>query len=475
MAVNEETVSHVRAMSGNYPAGFVTDIEMDVAPKGLNEDVVHFISEKKGEPAWLLEKRLQAFRHWQGMDEPRWGKLSFPDLDYQDAYYYAAPKSVNDPKLRDVYNTLGVPEEKADAKSGIIVDRVFDSVSVRPGNYERLDELGIIFCPMSEAVRRYPDLVRKYLGSVVPYTDNKHAALNAAVFSDGSFAYIPPGVTSPFDLSTYFRINAGKTGQFERTLVIADKGSKVTYVEGCTAAKRPETQMHMAVVELIAHESAQIDYATAQNWYSGDAQGQGGIYNFVTKRGLCEGDNSRISWLQIETGSAITWKYPGCILKGNGSKGEFYSIAITKGRQQADTGSKMIHLGRNTTSRIVAKTVSADFSNATYRGKVRIGSKADRARNFTQCDSLLIGDKSGAHTIPYIECKNRTATLEHEATTGRIGRDQLFYCMQRGMPEEEAVALIVQGFCAPIIEKMPREFRFEQEKIFQLKLTGGVG
>ncbi len=478
-----ETIEKVAGLS-KYEAGFVTDIESDKAPKGLNEDIVRLISKKKGEPEWLLDWRLKAYKHWQTMPEPDWAKLNYPGFDYQDAYYYAAPKSLADkpksldevdPKLLETYKKLGIPLKEQAMLAGVAVDVVFDSVSVATTFKGKLKEAGVIFCAISEAVRDYPELVRKYLGSVVPFTDNKHACLNSAVFSDGSFVYVPPGVRCPMELSTYFRINEMNTGQFERTLIIADKGAYVSYLEGCTAPMRDENQMHAAVVELIAHEDAEIKYSTVQNWYPGDEEGKGGIYNFVTKRGLCEGANSKISWTQVETGSAITWKYPSCILKGDNSQGEFYSVAITNGYQQADTGTKMIHMGKNTKSRIIAKTISAGKSDSTYRGLVRVLGGAEGARNFTQCDSLLIGDQCGAHTVPYIESKNKTAKLEHEATTSKISEDQLFYCQQRGLNAEEATALIVNGFCREVMQNLPMEFAVEAQKLVAISLEGSVG
>ncbi len=482
-SITQETIDQVEALGGKYDAGFVTDIESEKAPKGLNEDTVRFISAKKGEPEWLLEWRLKAFRHWQTMPEPKWGKLDFPEFDYQDAYYYASPLTKNkpksldevDPKLLETYEKLGIPLREQEMLAGVAVDVVFDSVSVATTFRKQLAEKGIIFCSISDAIKEHPELVKKYLGSVVPYHDNKHACLNSAVFTDGSFVYIPPGVKCPMELSTYFRINEMNTGQFERTLIIADKGSYVSYLEGCTAPMRDENQLHAAVVELITHDDAEIKYSTVQNWYPGDENGKGGIYNFVTKRGMCEGKNSKISWTQVETGSAITWKYPSCILKGDNSQGEFYSVAITSNYQQADTGTKMIHIGRNTKSRIIAKTISAGKSDSTYRGQVKIMPKAVNARNFTQCDSLLIGDQCGAHTVPYIETRNATAQLEHEATTSKIGDDQLFYCQQRGLDEEAAVALIVNGFCKEVLQNLPMEFAVEAQKLVAISLEGSVG
>ena len=483
-SITKETIRQVEALSGKYEAGFVTDIESDKAPKGLSEDTVRFISAKKEEPEWLLEWRLKAFRHWQTMPEPKWAKVDFPAIDYQDAYYYSAPKSMADrpksldevdPRLLETYEKLGIPLRERELLAGVAVDAVFDSVSVATTFRGKLKEVGVIFCSISEAVREHPELVKKYLGSVVPYADNKHACLNSAVFTDGSFVYIPPGVRCPMELSTYFRINELNTGQFERTLIVADKGSFVSYLEGCTAPMRDTRQLHAAVVELITHDDATIKYSTIQNWYPGDENGKGGIYNFVTKRGLCEGRNSRISWTQVETGSAITWKYPSCILKGDNSQGEFYSVAITNGAQQADTGTKMIHLGKNTRSRIISKGISAGKAQNTYRGLVKIMPKAEGARNFTQCDSLLIGDNCGAHTVPYIESRNKTAHLEHEATTSKISEDQMFYCTQRGLSEEEAVALIVNGFAREVLQHLPMEFAVEAQKLVSISLEGSVG
>ena len=467
-----------------YKYGFVTDIESEVAPKGLSEEVIRFISAKKGDPDWLLEWRLKAYRMWLTQTEPTWARLSHPPIDYQDSYYYSAPKKKTDgpksldevdPKLLETYEKLGVPLRERAALAGVAVDAVFDSVSVATTYKGKLEEYGIIFTSMSEAVRKHPDLVRQYLGSVVPYSDNYFATLNSAVFTDGSFVYIPPGVSCPMELSTYFRINAEKTGQFERTLIIADKGSYVSYLEGCTAPMRDENQLHAAVVELVALDDAEIKYSTVQNWYPGDAEGKGGIYNFVTKRGACRGRASHISWTQVETGSAITWKYPSCILQGDDSVGEFYSVAITSNRQQADTGTKMIHIGRNTRSRIVSKGISAGHADNTYRGLVRIQPKAEGARNHTQCDSLLIGDQCGAHTTPYIESRNPSARVEHEASTSRISEDQLFYARQRGLSEEEAVALIVNGFCREVLQQLPMEFAVEAQKLVAISLEGSVG
>jgi Fe-S cluster assembly protein SufB len=476
-----ETIQKVETLAQKYDAGFVTDIESDKAPIGLSEDTVRFISAKKNEPEWLLEWRLKAFRHWQTMPEPTWGKLEIPPFDYQKAYYYAAPKpKLNsmdevDPELLATFEKLGVPLGERARLANVAVDAVFDSVSVATTFREKLKDVGVIFCSISEAIKEHPELVKKYMGSVVPYHDNKHACLNSAVFTDGSFVYIPPGVKCPMELSTYFRINELNTGQFERTLIIADKNAYVSYLEGCTAPMRDENQLHAAVVELIAHEEAEIKYSTVQNWYPGDENGKGGIFNFVTKRGLCEGRASKISWTQVETGSAITWKYPSCILKGDDSQGEFYSVAITNGRQQADTGTKMIHMGRNTKSRIVSKGIAAGKSDNTYRGLVRIMAGAEGARNFTQCDSLLVGDQCGAHTVPYIESKNPLAKLEHEATTSKISEDQLFYCQQRGLSAEEATALIVNGFCKEVLQHLPMEFAVEAQKLVAISLEGSVG
>ena len=487
--ITADTIAQVKNLE-SYEAGFETDIEMDYAPKGLNEDIIRLISEKKGEPEWLLDWRLKAYAHWQKMPEPDWAKVDFPPIDYQDAYYYAAPKNQDkpksldevDPKLLETYEKLGIPLKEQEILAGVegtenavAVDAVFDSVSVATTFRKNLEEAGVIFCSISEAVKDHPELVKKYLGSVVPYADNKHACLNSAVFTDGSFVYVPEGVRCPMELSTYFRMNAINTGQFERTLIIVDKGGYVSYLEGCTAPMRDENQMHAAVVELVAHEDAEIKYSTVQNWYPGDEQGKGGIYNFVTKRGICEGRNAKISWTQVETGSAITWKYPSCILKGDNSVGEFYSVAITNNFQQADTGTKMIHMGENTKSRIIAKGISAGQSDSTYRGLVKILPGAKGARNFTQCDSLLIGDQCGAHTVPYIECRNNSAQLEHEATTSKISEDQLFYCRQRGIGEEEALALIVNGFCRDVMQHLPMEFAVEAQKLVGISLEGSVG
>ena len=485
MVASIDTVQQVKELTEEkYKYGFFTDIESETAPKGLNEDIVRFISVKKNEPEWLLEWRLKAYRYWLTMPEPKWSKVIHEPIDYQDAYYYSAPKSAADgpqsldevdPQLLETYEKLGIPLKEQERLSGVAVDAVFDSVSVATTFKAKLGEVGVIFCPISEALESCPDLVKKYLGTVVPYTDNKHATLNSAVFTDGSFVYIPPGVRCPMELSTYFRINAANTGQFERTLIIADKGSYVSYLEGCTAPMRDEHQLHAAVVELIALDDAEIKYSTIQNWYPGDENGRGGIFNFVTKRGHCRGRNSKISWTQVETGAAITWKYPSCILQGDNSVGEFYSIAITNNYQQADTGTKMIHLGKNTSSRIISKGISAGRANQTYRGLVRISPKAKGARNFTQCDSLLIGDRCGAHTVPYIECKNKSAIVEHEATTSTISEDQLFYLRQRGIPPEEAVALVVNGFCREVLQQLPMEFAVEAQKLVGISLEGSVG
>lgn len=483
-AITEETIQTVEALGGKYTAGFVTDIESEKAPKGLSEETVRFISKKKNEPEWLLEWRLKAFRQWQTMPEPKWAKIDFPPIDYQDAYYYAAPKDMKDrpksldevdPRLLETYEKLGIPLREREMLAGVAVDVVFDSVSVATTFKAKLAEAGVIFCSISEAVREHPELVKKYMGSVVPPGDNKHACLNSAVFTDGSFVYIPPGVRCPMELSTYFRINELNTGQFERTLIIADKGSYVSYLEGCTAPMRDVRQLHAAVVELIAHDDAEIKYSTIQNWFPGDENGKGGIYNFVTKRALCEGRNSRVAWTQVETGSAVTWKYPSCILKGDNSQGEFYSVAITNGMQQADTGTKMIHMGKNTRSRIISKGISAGKAQNTYRGLVKILPKAEGARNFTQCDSLLIGDNCGAHTVPYIESRNKSAHLEHEATTSKISKDQMFYCTQRGLSEEEAIALIVNGFAKEVLQHLPMEFAVEAQKLVGISLEGSVG
>lgn len=469
--------------SGEYKYGFVTDIETDVIPKGLSEDVVRLISAKKEEPEWLLEFRLKAFRRWQTMKMPEWAHLNIPEIDYQDIIYYAAPKQKKgpdslsdvDPELLKTFDKLGIPLEEQKRLTGVAVDAVMDSVSVKTTFRETLAEMGIIFCSFSEAVKEHPTLVQKYLASVVPYSDNFFAALNSAVFSDGSFCYIPKGVRCPMELSTYFRINASNTGQFERTLLVADEESYVSYLEGCTAPMRDENQLHAAVVEIVAERGAEVKYSTVQNWYPGDKEGKGGIFNFVTKRGICKGDDSRISWTQVETGSAITWKYPSCILRGNNSVGEFYSVAVTNNRQQADTGTKMIHIGSNTKSTIVSKGISAGFSQNSYRGLVKVLGKAEGARNFSQCDSLLLGDRCGAHTFPYIEVDNPSAIVEHEATTSRIGEDQIFYCNQRGISTEDAIGLIVNGYAREVINKLPMEFAVEAQKLLQISLEGSVG
>jgi Fe-S cluster assembly protein SufB len=489
MAVEADTLDAVRSVTeGGYKWGFETDIEMDMAPKGLSEDTIKLISERKGEPGWMLEWRLKAYAAWLGMEEPHWGLLNYPAIDYQDSYYYAAPKQKPgpqslddvDPELLKMYEKLGIPLKERAILAGveqrnIAVDAVFDSVSVATTFRETLSKSGVIFCPISEAVREHPELVRKYLGSVVPVSDNFFAALNSAVFTDGSFVFIPKGVACPMELSTYFRINARNTGQFERTLIIAEEGASVSYLEGCTAPMRDENQLHAAVVELVALDDARIKYSTVQNWYPGDAEGRGGIYNFVTKRGACRGVRSKISWTQVETGSAITWKYPSCVLQGEGSVGEFYSVALTNNHQQADTGTKMIHIGKNTRSTIISKGISAGHSNNTYRGLVRILPKASGARNFTQCDSLLIGDQCGAHTVPYIENRNMSAKVEHEATTSKIADDQLFYCRQRGLSEEDAVGMIVNGFCRDVLKELPMEFAVEAQKLLAVSLEGSVG
>lgn len=467
-----------------YKYGFVTDIEADTAPKGLNPDIIRLISEKKGEPAWLLDYRLKAFEFWQTMKEPSWAKLSYDKIDYQNLYYYSAPKQKAapkslaevDPELLETYAKLGIPLKEQEALAGVVaVDAVFDSVSVATTYRAKLAEQGIIFCSISEAVKEHPDLVREYLGSVVPYTDNFFACLNSAVFTDGSFVYIPKGVRCPMELSTYFRINAKNTGQFERTLIIADDESYVSYLEGCTAPQRDENQLHAAIVEIVVKKDAEVKYSTVQNWYPGDKDGKGGVYNFVTKRAACRGENAKISWTQVETGSAVTWKYPSCVLQGDNSVGEFYSVAITNNRQQADTGTKMIHIGKNTTSKIISKGISAGFSNQTYRGLVRVGPKAANARNYSQCDSLLIGRNCGSHTVPYIENRNKTAVVEHEATTSKISDEQLFYCLQRGIGEEEAVSLIVNGFCKEVMQHLPMEFAIEAAKLINISLEGSVG
>jgi Fe-S cluster assembly protein SufB len=498
MAAVQETVDRVRSIDvEQYKYGFVTEIESEKAAKGLSEDTVRFISAKKNEPAWMLEWRLEAFRRWLTLTEPTWARVDHPKIDYQDLYYYAAPKPKKsvasldeiDPEILKTYEKLGIPlrevamlegveprpGEPDSAKRKIAVDAVFDSVSVATTFKEELMKAGVIFMPISEAIREHPDLVKKYLGTVVPTSDNFFATLNSAVFSDGSFVYVPPGVRCPMELSTYFRINERNTGQFERTLIIADKGAYVSYLEGCTAPQRDENQLHAAVVELVTLDNAEIKYSTVQNWYPGNSEGNGGIYNFVTKRGDCRGDNSKISWTQVETGSAITWKYPSCILRGDNSRGEFYSIAISNGYQQVDSGTKMLHLGKNTTSRIISKGIAAGRSQNTYRGLVTAHRKATGARNFTACDSLLIGDKCGAHTVPYIEAKNSSATFEHEATTSKISEDVLFYCTQRGLSQEEAVGLVVNGFVKDVLQQLPMEFAVEAQKLISISLEGSVG
>ncbi len=481
MSTEQETIQqHIKS---EYKWGFTTDIETETAPKGLNEDVIRFISMKKNEPEWLLEWRLKAYRHWLKMEEPHWSHVEYPPIDYQDAYYFAAPRQEKkpesldevDPKLIETFNKLGISLEEQKRLTGVAVDAVMDSVSVATTFKEELSELGIIFCSFSEAVQNHPDLVKKYLGSVVPPGDNFFAALNSAVFSDGSFCYIPPGVRCPMELSTYFRINAANTGQFERTLIIADEGAYVSYLEGCTAPMRDENQLHAAVVEIVAHKNAEVKYSTVQNWYPGDEEGRGGIYNFVTKRGICLDENSKISWTQVETGSAITWKYPSVILKGDNSVGEFYSVAVTNNFQQADTGTKMIHVGKNTRSTIISKGISAGRSNNSYRGLVKVLKGATNARNFSQCDSLLIGDKCGAHTFPYLEIADPTAQVEHEATTSKIGEDQIFYCNQRGIDTEDAIGLIVNGYCKEVFKELPMEFAVEAQKLLAISLEGSVG
>jgi Fe-S cluster assembly protein SufB len=471
-------------VKSEYEHGFTTEIESDTLPPGLDEEVVRAISKRKGEPEFMTEQRLKAYRHWLTLREPEWAAVDYPRIDFQSISYYSAPKRPEDmpksldeidPVLLETYNKLGIPIEEQKALAGIAVDAVFDSVSVATTFRSTLAEAGVIFCSISEALHDYPELVKPYLGTVVPYTDNFYACLNAAVFSDGTFVYVPKGVRCPMELSTYFRINARNTGQFERTLIVAEAGSYVSYLEGCTAPQRDENQLHAAVVELIAMEDAEIKYSTVQNWYPGDAQGVGGIYNFVTKRGDCRGARSKISWTQVETGSAITWKYPSCILRGDGSVGEFYSVAVTKGRQQADTGTKMIHIGKNTSSTIVSKGISAGEGSQTYRGLVRIGQRAEGARNHTQCDSLLIGDRCSANTVPYIEVKNPSAKMEHEATTSKISDDQLFYCRSRGLTEEDAVSMIVNGFCKEVFNELPMEFAVEAQKLLSISLEGAVG
>lgn len=469
--------------TSEYKWGFVSDIESDNAPKGLNEDIVRFISAKKKEPEWLLEFRLKAFRHWLTMEEPVWPNVHYPKIDFQDIIYYSAPKPKKelssldelDPEIKATFDKLGISLEEQKRLANVAVDAVIDSVSVKTTFRETLAEKGVIFCSFSEAVHDYPELIKKYLGSVVPYTDNYYAALNSAVFSDGSFCYIPKGVRCPMELSTYFRINASGTGQFERTLIVADEAAYVSYLEGCTAPMRDENQLHAAVVEIYAHKDSQVKYSTVQNWYPGDKDGRGGIYNFVTKRGICAGEHAKISWTQVETGSAITWKYPSVILKGDHSIGEFYSVAVTNNMQQADTGTKMIHIGKNTRSTIISKGISGGKSQNSYRGLVRIGKKADKARNFSQCDSLLLGDKCGAHTFPYLEVNNKTARVEHEATTSKVGEDQIFYCNQRGISTEDAVGLIVNGYCKEVFNQLPMEFAVEAQKLLAISLEGSVG
>ncbi|MFI5203191.1 MAG: Fe-S cluster assembly protein SufB [Flavobacteriales bacterium] len=482
MSNQDEILNEVTG--SEYKYGFVTDIESDMAPKGLNEDIIRFISKKKNEPQWMLDWRLKAFAGWKQMTEPHhWAHINYPAIDYQDSHYYAAPKPKKqlgsldevDPELLDTFKKLGIPIDEQKRLSGVAVDIVMDSVSVKTTFKEKLGELGIIFCSISEAIQEHPELVKKYMGSVVPISDNYFAALNSAVFTDGSFCYIPKGVRCPMELSTYFRINEAKTGQFERTLLIADAGSYVSYLEGCTAPMRDENQLHAAVVELVALENAEIKYSTVQNWYPGNKEGIGGIYNFVTKRGICMGNNSKIAWTQVETGSAITWKYPSCILKGDNSIGEFYSVAVTNNKQQADTGTKMIHIGKNTRSTIVSKGISAGFSNNAYRGLVRINKGAKNARNFSQCDSLLMSSTCGAHTFPYIEIKEKSAKVEHEATTSKIGEDQIFYCNQRGLDNEKAISLIVNGYCKDVLNQLPMEFAVEAQKLLAISLEGSVG
>jgi len=482
MSTSTETIASL--VQGEYKYGFVTDVETDSAPPGLNEDIIRLISHKKNEPEWLLEWRLKTYRHWTTMQAPTWPKVHYPPVNFQDITYYSAPKQRGDapksldevdPKLLETYEKLGIPLRERERLAGVAVDAVFDSVSVGTTFKKQLGEKGVIFCSFSEAVQEHPDLVRKYLGSVVPSTDNFYAALNSAVFTDGSFCYIPKGVRCPMELSTYFRINAAKSGQFERTLIVADEGSHVSYLEGCTAPMRDENQLHAAVVELIALDNAEIKYSTVQNWYPGDANGKGGIYNFVTKRGLCKGHNSKISWTQVETGSAITWKYPSCVLQGENSVGEFYSVAVTNNYQQADTGTKMIHIGKNTRSTIVSKGISAGHGQNSYRGLVKIQKGAANARNYSQCDSLLIGDQCGAHTFPYIEVKNTSSQVEHEASTSKIGEDQIFYCNSRGISTQDAVNMIVNGYCKEVFKQLPMEFAVEAQKLLGVSLEGSVG
>lgn len=480
--MTEQDIILEKVTNEEYKYGFVSDIDTELIEKGLSEDVVRIISAKKEEPEWMLEFRLNAYRKWLQMEMPNWAYLKIPPIDFQEVIYYAAPKRKQlnsldevDPELLETFNKLGIPLEEQKALSGVAVDAVIDSISVKTTFKETLAERGIIFCSFSEAVKEYPDLVRKYLGNAVPAGDNYFSALNSAVFSDGSFCYIPKGVRCPMELSTYFRINAANTGQFERTLIVADEDSYVSYLEGCTAPQRDENQLHAAVVEIIAMERAEVKYSTVQNWYPGDKNGKGGIYNFVTKRGICRGDFSKIAWTQVETGSAVTWKYPSCVLLGDNSVGEFYSVALTNNHQQADTGTKMIHIGRNTKSTIVSKGISAGVSNNSYRGLVKVTAKADNARNFSQCDSLLLGDRCGAHTFPYIECANKTAILEHEATTSKISEDQIFYCNQRGIDTEDAIGMIVNGYAREVLNKLPMEFAVEAQKLLQISLEGSVG
>ena len=482
MATEQEKLLN-EVTGSDYKFGFYTDVDTDIIPKGLNEKVIRTISAKKDEPEWMTEFRLKAFRHWQTMKMPGWAHLKIPEIDYQDMIYYAAPRRKAkyesledvDPELLDTFNKLGIPLEEQKQLAGVAVDAVMDSVSVKTTFQETLAGLGIIFCSFSDAVKNHPDLVKKYMASVVPYTDNYFAALNSAVFSDGSFCYIPKGVRCPMELSTYFRINAANTGQFERTLIIAEDDSYVSYLEGCTAPRRDEHQLHAAIVEIVALENAEVKYSTVQNWYPGDKEGKGGVYNFVTKRGMCKGDYSKISWTQVETGSAITWKYPSCILRGNHSVGEFYSVAVTNNRQQADTGTKMTHIGKNTRSIVISKGISAGYSENSYRGLVKVLKGAENARNFSQCDSLLLGDKCGAHTFPYLEVDNSSAIVEHEATTSKIGEDQIFYCNQRGIDTENAVSLIVNGYAKEVLNKLPMEFAVEAQKLLQITLEGSVG
>ncbi|AFS49482.1 Iron-regulated ABC transporter membrane component SufB [alpha proteobacterium HIMB59] len=485
MAATEQTIKQVNSLGNSeYKYGFSTELDEIKAPKGLSEEVVRFISAQKNEPDWMLDWRLNAFKVFNKLPKPNWAKLNIPEIDYQDYYYYSSPKSLKDkpksldeidPEILKTYEKLGIPLKEQEILSGVAVDAVFDSVSVATTYKKQLNDLGIIFCSISEAIQEHPELVKKYIGSVIPVSDHSFAALNSAVFTDGSFVYIPEGVRCPVELSTYFRINAINTGQFERTLIIADKNSYVSYLEGCTAPMRDENQLHAANVELVALDNAEIKYSTVQNWYPGDSEGKGGIYNFVTKRGACRGHSSKISWTQVETGSAITWKYPSCILQGDNSKGEFYSVAITNNKQQADTGTKMIHIGKNTSSKIISKGISAGKAQNTYRGLVSINSRASNSRNFTQCDSLLIGNECGAHTVPYIESSNSDSTIEHEATTSKINEDQLFYCMQRGLNSEDAVGLIVNGFCKEVLQHLPMEFAVEAQKLVAISLEGSVG